>query len=89
MASAQFNVDQSHDQAEAKTEQWVESANSTANSSVNKIEDAIQRARESAQQKREQNSGFLHQTGEQMMHMAQGTVDGVKNTLGIGSNKNK
>ncbi|XP_019244773.1 PREDICTED: late embryogenesis abundant protein 1-like [Nicotiana attenuata] len=85
MASAQFNVDQSHDQAEAKTEQWTESANS----SVNKIEDAIQRARESAQQKREQNSGFLHQTGEQMMHMAQGAVDGVKNTLGIGSNKNK
>ncbi|XP_059285462.1 late embryogenesis abundant protein 1-like [Lycium ferocissimum] len=87
MASAQCNRDQFHNQAEAKSEQWVESGNNRA--SINKVEDAIQRARESAQQKREQNSGFLHHTGEQMMHMAQDAVDGVKNTFGIGSNKNK
>ncbi|KAK6772893.1 hypothetical protein RDI58_028131 [Solanum bulbocastanum] len=76
MASAQSNPDQSHSQAQA-------------NYSVSKVEDAIQRACESAHPKREQNSGFLHQTGEQMMHMAQDAVDGVKNTFGIGTKNNK
>ncbi|KAH0733910.1 hypothetical protein KY285_009617 [Solanum tuberosum] len=76
MASAQCNPDQSHSQAQA-------------NHSVSKVEDAIQRACESAHQKREHNSGFLHQTGEQMMHMAQDAVDGVKNTFGIGTKNNK
>ncbi|KAM3337608.1 late embryogeneis abundant protein 1-like [Capsicum galapagoense] len=90
MASAQSNSDQFRSQSEAKSEQLVESSNSRTNSHVNKVEDAIQRARESAQHKRAQNStGFLHQTGEQMMHMGQGAVDGMKNTFGIGSNKNK
>uniref|UniRef100_M1AGF0 LEA III protein isoform 1 n=1 Tax=Solanum tuberosum TaxID=4113 RepID=M1AGF0_SOLTU len=76
MASAQCNPDQSHSQTQE-------------NYSVSKVEDAIQRACESAHQKREQNSEFLHQTGEQMMHMAQDAVDGVKNTFGIGTKNNK
>ncbi|CAN4091000.1 unnamed protein product [Withania somnifera] len=76
-------------QAQAKTEQLAESAKNTAHSMVDKAENATQSAHQSAQQHRDdqQNPGFLQQTGEQVIHMAQGAVDGVKNTLGIGSDK--
>ncbi|XP_015075928.1 late embryogenesis abundant protein 1-like [Solanum pennellii] len=87
MSSAQFNAGESHAQAEANTEQWVDSAKNVANSAVNKAENATQRASESAQQNNDKNAGFLQQKGEQMIHMAQGAIDGVKNTLGMGSEK--
>ncbi|KAJ8530687.1 hypothetical protein K7X08_023568 [Anisodus acutangulus] len=88
MSSAQ-QAGESHGQAQAKTEQMAESAKSTAHSMVDKAENATQSAQESAQQnKDQQNPGFLQQTGEQVINMAQGAVDGVKNTLGIGSDKN-
>ncbi|MCD7469627.1 hypothetical protein HAX54_008769 [Datura stramonium] len=73
---------------QAKTEQIAESAKSTVHSMVEKVENATQNAHQSAQLNKEQNNpGFLQQTGEQVIHMAQGAVDGVKNTLGIGSDK--
>ncbi|KAJ8542145.1 hypothetical protein K7X08_017011 [Anisodus acutangulus] len=87
MASAQYNAGESHGQAQASTEQWVDSAKGIANSAVDKAENATQRASESAEQNKDQNAGFLQQKGEQMMHMAQGAIDGVKNTLGMGSKK--
>ncbi|KAH0670179.1 hypothetical protein KY290_025597 [Solanum tuberosum] len=87
MSSAQFNAGESHGQAEAKTEQWIDSAKNVANSAVDKAENATQRASESAQQNNDHNAGFLQQKGEQMIHMAQGAIDGVKNTLGMGSEK--
>ncbi|XP_055809415.1 late embryogenesis abundant protein 1-like [Solanum dulcamara] len=87
MASAQFNAGESHGQAQAKTEQWIDSAQSVANSAIDKAENATQRASESVQQNNDHNAGFLQQKGEQMIHMAQGAIDGVKNTLGIGSDK--
>ncbi|XP_009777266.1 late embryogenesis abundant protein 1-like [Nicotiana tabacum] len=87
MASAQYNAGESHGQAQANTEQWVDSGKSIANSAVDKAENATQRASETAEQNKDQNSGFLQQTGEQMIHMAQGAIDGVKNTLGMGSDK--
>lgn len=52
---------------------------------MNKAENATQNAQQSAQERREQGeSGFLQQTGEQMMNMAQGAIDGMKNKLGMG-----
>ncbi|CAN4095885.1 unnamed protein product [Withania somnifera] len=87
MASAQLNAGESHGQAQANTEQWIDSAKNKANSAVDQAENAAQRASESGQPNKDQNSGFLRQKGEQMMHVAQGAIDGVKNTLGIGSEK--
>ncbi|KAM3345043.1 late embryogeneis abundant protein 1-like [Capsicum galapagoense] len=88
MASNQFNAGESHGQAQANTEQWMDSAKGMANTAVDKAENAAQRASETAdQQNTDQNAGFLQQKGEQMMHMAQGAIDGVKNSLGIGSEK--
>ncbi|PSR98347.1 Late embryogenesis abundant protein [Actinidia chinensis var. chinensis] len=95
MSSAQFNAGQTHGQAKAKTEEWVQSAQNTANKACDKMADS----RESAQQGKEEAAGFLQQvltlpisantyiTGEQMMHMAQGAIDGVKNTLGMNEKK--
>ena len=34
-------------------------------------------------------TSFLFQTGEQVKSMAQGAIDGVKNTLGVGDNNTK
>ncbi|XP_059317828.1 late embryogenesis abundant protein 1-like [Lycium barbarum] len=87
MSSAQ-QAGEYHGQAQAKTEQMADSAKSTAHSMADKAENATQSAQESVQQNKDQNNpGFLQQTGEQVINMAQGAVDGVKNTLGIGSDK--
>ncbi|KAL6970636.1 hypothetical protein U1Q18_030330 [Sarracenia purpurea var. burkii] len=83
MASAQYNAGETHGQAKAKTEEWVQSAQNTADKACDKMAGS----RESAEHGKEQTAGFLQQTGEQVMHMAQGAIDGVKNTLGINEKK--
>ncbi|KAI3469888.1 hypothetical protein Pfo_026551 [Paulownia fortunei] len=87
MSSAQFNAGQARGQAQGKTEQCVESAKSTASKAHDKACDAAGKSQEQAQRSKEENAGFLQQTGEQMAHMAQGALDGVKNTLGMGDKK--
>ncbi|XP_057498464.1 late embryogenesis abundant protein 1-like [Actinidia eriantha] len=83
MSSAQWNAGQAHGEAQAKTEEWVKSAQNTANKACDKMADS----RASAQHGKEQSAGFIQQTGEQVIHMAQGAIDGVKNTLGINEKK--
>ncbi|KAI3832266.1 hypothetical protein MKX03_011981 [Papaver bracteatum] len=81
-----FNAGATKGHAQAKTQEWVESAKDTAQSARDKTADAAQSASDSAQQKREEASGFLQQTGEQVINMAQGAMDSVKSTLGVGDN---
>ncbi|KAL6548479.1 hypothetical protein OROGR_008900 [Orobanche gracilis] len=91
MSSSQFNAGQIHGQTQGKTEQWVESAKTTANQAHDKACEAAGKTQEQAQRSKEESVGFLQQvspTGEQVAHMAQGAIDGVKNTLGMGD-KNK
>ncbi|CAK9166989.1 unnamed protein product [Ilex paraguariensis] len=87
MSSTQFNAGQTHGQAQAKTEEWVQSAKDTANAASDRASNATQNTRESAQRGADQTAGFLQQTGEQVKNMAQGAIDGVKNTLGVGDKK--
>ncbi|KAA8527839.1 hypothetical protein F0562_035292 [Nyssa sinensis] len=89
MSSAQSNAPsgqspaQSRGQAQAKTEEWVQSAQHTANRACDKMADS----KEEAQRGKEQSAGFLQQTGEQVMNMAHGAIDGMKNTLGVNNNE--
>ncbi|KAA8548906.1 hypothetical protein F0562_000590 [Nyssa sinensis] len=83
MSSAQHNAAQTHGQAQAKKEDWVQSAQNTAKKACDKTADNP----EQAQRGKEQSAGFLQQTGEQVMSMAQGAIDGVKNTLGVNNEK--
>nr|DAD20110.1 TPA_asm: hypothetical protein HUJ06_021573 [Nelumbo nucifera] len=80
-----FRAGETHGHAQAKTEECIQSAKDTASTACDKTENAAQSTRDSAQQ---QDSGFLQQTGEKIADMAQGAVDSVKNTLGIGDNSN-
>ncbi|KAK0608751.1 hypothetical protein LWI29_035371 [Acer saccharum] len=79
-----FNAGQTKGNAQAKTEEWVESAQNTANAARDKASNAAQSTHDSALQGADQSAGFLQQTGEKVASMAQGAVDGVKNTLGMG-----
>ncbi|XP_051133266.1 late embryogenesis abundant protein D-7 [Andrographis paniculata] len=88
MSSGQFNAGQSQAQSQAKTEQWVDSAKSTAEQAHDKAHHAVGHSDQHTQQTKEENAGILQQTGEQVAHMAQGAIDGVKNTLGMGEKKN-
>ncbi|KAE9461826.1 hypothetical protein C3L33_06309, partial [Rhododendron williamsianum] len=54
-------------------------AQSTANKACDKAADS----KEEAQQGKERSAGIMQQIGEQVMNMAQGAIDRVKNTLGI------
>ncbi|KAL7124188.1 hypothetical protein ABFS83_14G031200 [Erythranthe nasuta] len=87
MASTQFNAGQSHGQTQAKAEEWVDSAKDTAHAAHDKACDAAGKTQEQAHRSKEESAGFLQQTGEQVAHMAQGAIDGVKNTLGMGEKK--
>ncbi|KAL8479756.1 hypothetical protein ACS0TY_026097 [Phlomoides rotata] len=87
MASNQFNAGHTHGQTQAKTEEWVESAKSTANKAHDKACEATGKSHEQAQRSKDENATFFQQTGEQMANMAQGAIDGVKNTLGMGETK--
>ncbi|XP_052191404.1 late embryogenesis abundant protein 1 [Diospyros lotus] len=79
MSSAQLNAGQTRSEAQAKTEELVNTAQNTADKACDKMADSS----EEAQRGKEQSASFLQQTGEQVMSMAQGAIDGVKNTLGM------
>ncbi|TXG72464.1 hypothetical protein EZV62_001043 [Acer yangbiense] len=79
-----FNAGQTKGNAQAKTEEWIESAQNTANAARDKASNAAQSTHDSTKQGVDQSAGFLQQTGEKVANMAQGAVDGVKNTLGMG-----
>ncbi|XP_068650624.1 late embryogenesis abundant protein 2-like [Aristolochia californica] len=81
-----FKAGQSHGQTQEKTNQAFQSAKDTAQAAADKMSNAAQSTKESAERGADSASGFLQQTGEQAMHMAQGAIDGVKNTLGMGEN---
>ncbi|XP_043722517.1 late embryogenesis abundant protein 1-like [Telopea speciosissima] len=85
----QFRAGESRGQGQAIAEDWLQSAKDTTNAAGDKMADATQQTRDTAQQKKDESAGFLQQKGEQMMNMAQGAVDSVKNTLGVGDNSNK
>ncbi|KAL7145094.1 hypothetical protein ABFS83_07G056400 [Erythranthe nasuta] len=89
MSSGQHNAGHTHGQTQvqAKTEQWVESAKGTAHQAHDKACDVAGKTEGQAQLSKEENAGFFQQTGEQVVHMAQGAIDGVKNTLGMGEKK--
>ena len=89
MASNQFNAGITHGNTQAKTEELVDSAKSTASKAHDKACEATGKSHEQAQRSKEENAGFLQQTGEQMATMAQGAIDGVTNALGLGENKPK
>uniref|UniRef100_A0A7N0V5V3 Uncharacterized protein n=1 Tax=Kalanchoe fedtschenkoi TaxID=63787 RepID=A0A7N0V5V3_KALFE len=83
----QMSAGRAHGQAQSKTEDLIHSAKDSTNSARDMTAGAPQSAKESAQQGKEQSAGFLHQTGEQMVNMAQGAVDTMKNTLGMNEKK--
>ncbi|OWM84246.1 late embryogenesis abundant protein 2 [Punica granatum] len=75
-----FNAGQTQGKTQSKAEGMIQSAKEgTAN--------AANSAQATAQRGADQSAGFMQQTGEQMKSMAQGAVDGVKNTLGMGDKK--
>ncbi|KAH6809159.1 hypothetical protein C2S51_026942 [Perilla frutescens var. frutescens] len=78
-----FNAGQTRGGAQASTEQFLDSAKESAN----KAHEAAGHSQGQAQQSKEENATFLQQTGEQVANMAQGAIDGVKNTLGMGDQK--
>ncbi|MCL7050329.1 hypothetical protein MKW94_026071 [Papaver nudicaule] len=85
-ANQSFNAGATKGHAQAKTQEWVESAKDTAQTARDHVADAANSTSDSAQQKKEEASGFLQQTGEQMMNMAHGAAETVKNTLGMNDN---
>ncbi|OVA02274.1 hypothetical protein BVC80_9099g69 [Macleaya cordata] len=84
-----FNAGATKGHAQAKTDEWTQSAKDTANAARDKTADIAQSTADTAHQKHEEASGFIQQTGEQVMNMAQGAVDSVKNTLGVGDHSHK
>ncbi|KAK4406019.1 UNVERIFIED_CONTAM: Late embryogenesis abundant protein 1 [Sesamum angustifolium] len=70
-----------------KAEQWVDSAKDTMNQARDKASEAAENTQGQAQLRKEETAGFLQQTGEQVVNMAQGALDGVKNTLGMSDKK--
>ncbi|KAK1257146.1 hypothetical protein QJS04_geneDACA024670 [Acorus gramineus] len=87
MSSAQqFRAGQARGQGAEKANQVIDSAKDTAQLAKDRACDATRSTHESAQQGAEKTTGFLQQTGEQVMNMAQGAVDTMKNTLGVGDN---
>ncbi|XP_043705579.1 late embryogenesis abundant protein 7-like [Telopea speciosissima] len=82
MASSQqqFRAGEGH----AMTEDWLQSAKDTTTAARDNVANTAQNTMDSAQQKKDESANFFQQTGEQMMNMAHGAVDTVKNTLGVG-----
>ncbi|XP_018807593.2 late embryogenesis abundant protein 1-like isoform X1 [Juglans regia] len=79
-----FKAGESHGQGQATAEEWMQSTKDAANATKDKTADATQSATESAQHGKDKSASFIQQKGEQMKHMAQGAVDSVKSTLGVG-----
>ncbi|KAF3791943.1 Late embryogenesis abundant protein [Nymphaea thermarum] len=72
-----------------KASSGMQAAKDAANSAADKCCSAAESGKSAASDCKNQTSGFLQQTGEQAMSMAQGAAEAVKNTLGIGSGNNK
>merc|ERR1712137_337245 len=87
MSNLQQNLQAAQNEGQAKADEWAQSTKDTANAARDKTADATNSAKESAQQGKDSSAGFLNQTGGQMKNMAQGAVDNVKNTLGMGDKK--
>ncbi|KAH6786825.1 hypothetical protein C2S52_006377 [Perilla frutescens var. hirtella] len=85
MSNSQLNAGQSNTQA--KIQEFEESAKNNANAVQDKACDLADQGQAQARRTQEETAGFLQQTGEQVANMAQGALDGVKNTLGIGEKK--
>ncbi|CAH8337575.1 unnamed protein product [Eruca vesicaria subsp. sativa] len=77
--------------ARDKTAEVAQSAHDKAidvtHSAQNKSAGKSHSTRESAQHGQEQTTGILGQTGESVKNMAQGALDGVKNSLGMNEKK--
>lgn len=77
----QFNAGHARGEGAAKADQLLGSAS-----------DSLQASRsdtsQSAEEAKEQAAGFLQQTGAQVKQMAQGAVETVKNTFGVGDRNN-
>ncbi|KAJ0966556.1 hypothetical protein J5N97_023473 [Dioscorea zingiberensis] len=73
-----FNAGKAHREGQAKGAQWVRSAKDTTHAVQES--DSAQMVREN----KDQDAGFLQQTGEQVMQMAHNAADAVKNAVGMG-----
>ncbi|KAK1309246.1 hypothetical protein QJS10_CPA09g01941 [Acorus calamus] len=82
----QFKAGEARGRGAENANQMMESVKDKAQTARDKTCDAARSTHDSAQQGTEKATGFLQQTGEQVMNMAQGAVDSVKNTLGVGDN---
>ncbi|XP_043725792.1 late embryogenesis abundant protein 7-like [Telopea speciosissima] len=78
----QFRAGEGH----ALTEDWLQSAKDTTTGARDNVANAAQTTMDTAQQRQDETANFFQQTGEQMMNMAHGAVDTVKNTLGVADN---
>ncbi|XP_057772376.1 late embryogenesis abundant protein 1 [Salvia miltiorrhiza] len=82
-----YNAGQNRAQAQSTTEQWVDSAKQTASQVHDQAHEAVGHSQGQTQQRKEENATFLQQTAESVANTAQGAIDGVKNTLGMGDQK--
>ncbi|KAJ8639102.1 hypothetical protein MRB53_015796 [Persea americana] len=87
---------ETHSLIQERTEQLMESARESGHMPPDQMGHAAQSTKESAQENmepaqenKESAAGFLQQTGEQMKNMAQGAVESVKNTLGVGDSQSQ
>uniref|UniRef100_A0A2P2IXM3 Uncharacterized protein n=1 Tax=Rhizophora mucronata TaxID=61149 RepID=A0A2P2IXM3_RHIMU len=88
MSDIQQNLDagQTRGQTQAKAQQGTESVHDAARNTTARGTQSGQHCGQ-AQQMRDENAGFIHQTGEQMKNTPQSAVDSAKNTLGMGNKK--
>ncbi|XP_022138744.1 late embryogenesis abundant protein 1-like isoform X2 [Momordica charantia] len=89
-----LNAGQTKGQTQARTEEWMEATkntthelNSSDSNSAQLSAQPHQQSNSPHQQQQKEAAGFLQQTGEKMVNMAQGAVDTVKDTLGMGDKK--
>ncbi|KAA0031971.1 hypothetical protein IC582_010361 [Cucumis melo] len=89
-----LNAGQTKGQTQARTEEWMEATklgptseprDMSSNSAQAQL--CANSAQHSTHQRDQEPTSFLQQTGEKMVHMAQGAVDTVKETLGMGDKK--
>ncbi|VVB01294.1 unnamed protein product [Arabis nemorensis] len=81
--TAQSACDKTADMAQSARDKAADVTQSARDKSA----DGSHSTKQSAQQNKEPAAGFLGQTGENVKNMAQGALDGVKNSLGINEKK--
>ncbi|KAL1330282.1 hypothetical protein HN51_047467 [Arachis hypogaea] len=84
MSSAQQNFNAG--QAQAKTEANFQAAKDSASAAADRAKAAYNTTGQAREENKEEATGLLQQTGEQVKNMAQGAVDTVKHTLGMDKN---